>query len=1075
MSGAPQEADLHLASYSDLCPPLPDDIERAVVQGELRGLDLRGLNFRGRDLSGADLRGARLDRADLRDVALGNANLSGASLVGARMQGANLTATDLSEADLSDAVLDGATFERTVLTRTLMPRARVRDSHWTEVEAQAGDWTTVDLRGARFERVNFQDLDARGACLDGCHVKDSDLRRLHLQGCAGRDLEIVDSTVEDTEFDGGQLVGAQVRFANCDRVSLRGADLGASRWESVAFRACDLDSVQAAGAWFARCAGLPGGALDTLRDAGAVVVLPLHRRFWRGLARLPFARSAFVLLILAAFGGATLWVLRPEPIQPEERSEEPNDADLAVLPGVDAATGEAWARLQEAYGADVDARSDTLIAMSEILERTGRLDDAEEHLREAIGLLQLHPEQRSTSPELALGGLLLRHEREDEAFDIAREVISATDRQADRVAAYLLIARLRVAQEDRPGALAELSTVTSFFGQDPSLPADLRVEAAQALEELGEASAALSLLDGGDGAAATVALARGDLLRRVGNTSGAVAAYDAVVAQYRDQPLVVERARQARADALAGADPSTQREQLESLAAAEDPRLAAEGELGLARLAVRADDPAAALRRYTRVLERFEDQPEAHLAASRELAKLHLSAGDTGAAIAALQGALKQAPTDETTVILREDLSQALQEVGRYEEAEAVLRRTLQDFPDELEFRARANLHLAGLADILGSVEQALALYGAVAEADVDLDLRAAARFGAATLLRRIGRVDDALPMMDTVLEMLPVGHAMRGSVAVERAELLVELGRASTSDLESMLETARASGLDGSQPVAYAELMLLLGKTLEGTGQPADALTVFQRVANSRGVHEEPGLGHEALEGQVRSLVALGRTEEADALLGSADVHQLSDGGAEEACRGKVVLARGQAETGHNEEAAAAFEGLLRSCRGPRFLVGELPVIADLLASSGLTERAQAMLVRLRDTEDDGVGRQAAQLELGRLGSVEDLEGAMAGPDRALAALARIARGEQLVEEGRLAEAEPLWRHVAEDPAAEPIPRALALVGLGRLETARENPDGARGHFEEAKLVANEAWLVGEIEGRLAELAATP
>ena len=1080
MPSATEEAESHLASYSDLMPPLPEDVERALVGGDLRDMDLCRLSFRGRDLSGAHLQGAQLDGSDLRDVSLDNSNLSGASLVAARLQGAHLTATDLSEADLSDAVLDGATLERTVLRRTTMTRARVRDSSWTEVEAQAGDWQGIDLRGARFERIDLQDIDARGACLDGCRIKDSDLARLHLQGCSARGLEILDSTVEDTEFDAGDLCGAQVRFANCDRVSFDLADLGASRWEAVAFRSCTVDGLRADGAWLARCAGLSGPALDALRAAGAHVVLPLHRRFWRSLARVRFARPTFVLVLLVLAAASTWVVSRPEPERPDEPAEEPNDADLAVLPGVDAATGEAWSRLQEAYGADVDSRPDTLGAMSVVLEQTGRLDDAEEHLREAIGLLQLHPEQRGVSPEIALGRLMLRNDRHDEAFDIARDVISSAARQADRVAAYLLIARLRIVQEDASGALAELSTVTGFFGSDTALPAALRIEAARALEELGEASAALSLLGGAakdlpTAERAELALARGDLMRRVGNTPEAVATYDRVVRDFPELALVVERARQARADAMVGADPATERLQLEALAAAEDPALAVEGELGLARLAVRADEREVAVRRYTRVLDRFGDQPDARLLASRELARLHVAAGETDAAVALLRAAVKQAPSDETTVILREDLARILQGAGRYGAARAVLKRTLKEFAADMEFAARANLHLAGIADQDGAVEEALGLYRQVADADVDLDLRAAARFGEATLQRRIGRVDDALPLMDQVLEMLPEGHALRGSVAVERAELLVDLGRASVSDLEAMLATARAGGIDREQPVAYAELLLLLAETLEDGGHAVEALSVFQRVAASPAVDEDPALRQNALEGTVRSLMSLGRRDEANALLTASDPKQLSDGGAEGACRGRLALARGRAETGDGEGAATEFEALLTTCRGPRFLVGELPVIADLLAAAGLSERAQAMLVALRDGEVGDIGRQAAQLELGRMGSPSDLELAMAGPDRALAALARIARGDQLVEEGRLAEAEPLWRHVAEDPAAEPVPHALALLGLGRLEKVRGNADGARGHFEEARLVANEDWLVEQAESALAELVAAP
>jgi uncharacterized protein YjbI with pentapeptide repeats/tetratricopeptide (TPR) repeat protein len=1080
VSSVPDEADLQLASYSDLMPPLPEDVESALEAGDLRGMDLSRLSFRGRDLSGMHLEGCKLERSDLRDVSLDNSNLSGASMIGVRLQGAHLTATDFSEADLSGAVLDGATLERTVLRRTKLVKAHVRDSSWTEVEAEGGDWTGIDLHGARFERVNFQDLDARGAGLDGGHFKDSDLARLHLQDCRAPGLEILDSTIEDTEFDGGDLTGLQVRFANCDRVSLAGANLSASRWESVAFRASNMDGVQAKGAWFARCAGLPGPTLDHLRDVGAVVVLPLHRRFWRGLSRIRFGRAGFALGLLAGAIAIVAFIAQPEPMRPEEPTPEVNDADLAVLPGVDAATAEAWERLQDAYGGDVAGRADTLIAMSAILEQTGRHDDAEEHLREAIGLLQLNPEQRKTSPEIALGRFMLRRERHDEAFDIAREVISLTASQADRVAAYLLITSLRIAQDDPAGALAELSTVTSFFGADGTLPASLRIEAARRLEDVGQTSAALSLLDGAPAELpsidrAELALARGDLMSRAGNSTEAVSTYDRVVRDFPELPLAVERARRGRADAMVGADPETERLQLEALAAAEDTQLAAEGELGLARLAVRTEDRDAAVRRFARVLERFPDQPDARMTASRELSKLHQALGETDAAVEVLEAAVKEADSDERTVILREDLAKLLQGAGRYDAARSVLRRTLKEFAADLEFSARANLHLAGIADQSGSVEEALELYRAVAGADVELDLRAAARFGEATLQRRIGKVDDALPLMDQVLEMLPASHRLRGSVAVERAELLVDLGRASSSDLESMLETARDSGVDGDQPVAYAGLMLLLAETLEDEDDAAAALGVFQRVAKSPAMDEDPALRQNAHEGQVRSLMMLGRKDEADALLSSSDAQTLSGGGAEEACRGRLAMARGRAETGDGAGAATEFEALLEACRAPRFLVGELPVIADLLAAAGLTERAQAMLVALRDGDLDGVGRQAAQLELGRMGSVEDVEAAMDGPDRALAALARIARGDQLVEDGRLAEAEPLWRHVAEDPAAEPVPRALALIGLGKLEKVRGNVPGARGHFEEARLVTTEGWLIEMASGELAELQGGP
>ena len=65
----------------------------------------------------------------------------------------------------------------------------------------------------------------------------------------------------------------------------------------------------------------------------------------------------------------------------------------------------------------------------------------------------------------------------------------------------------------------------------------------------------------------------------------------------------------------------------------------------------------------------------------------------------------------------------------------------------------------------------------------------------------------------------------------------------------------------------------------------------------------------------------------------------------------------------------------------------------ADLMVEGGLRDDARTMLQTLRDEEVPPVGKQACQLELGRLGSDQDLVDAMKGPDRALASLARMLR----------------------------------------------------------------------------------
>ena len=351
--------------------------------------------------------------------------------------------------------------------------------------------------------------------------------------------------------------------------------------------------------------------------------------------------------------------------------------------------------------------------------------------------------------------------------------------------------------------------------------------------------------------------------------------------------------------------------------------------------------------------------------------------------------------------------------------------------------------------------------------------MTAAALFGEATLLRRTGKADDSLPLMDRAMETLPPAHPMRGAVAVERAETLVELGAGSVSDLESMLAEARDAGFEQAQPGAYGELLVLLAAQLMVDEAHEDALAVYQRVAGSPGAVEDPGLKQAATEGQVAALMQLGRKEQADSLLESLGVAEMSSGEADENCDAGMTLARSRAETGELDAASEGFKELLGQCRAPMFLVVNLPVMADILAEAGRQDEARAMLAELRDSELGAVGKQAAELELGRLGSVADLEGALEGPDRALASLARIERGEQLAADGRLAEAEPLWQAVLDDEGSEPVPRSLAMLGLARLELARDKPMAARGHLEEARLLDADPWVVDQAEAMLAEIAA--
>ncbi len=1071
MASRPEPTPVDSALFPVAEPP--DDLRGDLAAAQLQGRDLRNLNLRGRDLSGAHLEGALLAGADLRDVGLANANLSGADLAGARLDGADLSGTDLTRADLSGAILDGATLERAILHDTRLAGARVHNAAWQETDAAEGDWTGADLRGSSFGKVDFRDLDLRGAVLSGVRVDDSDWSRLRLSVAWLDQVRITDSAFKDVEVRGAHLDGAEIRFANFDRVDFEGAALAQTRFESVAFKACTWADVNAPGLTLVRCAGLPGRDLNTLREAGAEIGLPLPARLWRALGELPGGRVAAVLLLVLAAAVAVQQLAGSG----EDREVDAGDEGNELLALADDATQERWADLEAKYEAEPARRITTLTEMAALLEGLALLDQAEERLHEAAGLARLDPAVPNTAPSVALGAFLLRHGRHDEAFDVARQAIDEAASPEDQLLGYLLMARTKMLAGDGDGALVELSTVTSTLPSSAA-PARTWVQAARALEEMGEVSAALSLLHSLPDAApradrAEIQLARADLLARTGSSDAAVAAYDEVVGGFSDFPLIVSRARESRTSALSGRpDPDTERQQLRVLTEAEDPELAIQGHLGLARLEMRLEAPDAAQGHYERAIERFGERPGMTVPVRRELAQLHLSAGRTADAIAVLDAVVGKLEDADATMDVREDLARAYEASGDYDRARAIVGASIEEFAEDPELATRARLGVAGIADKQGDLSEARRLYQAVAEADVDPSMTAAALFGEATLLRRTGKPADALPLMDQAMEVLPTAHPMRGSVAVERAETLVELGKGSVADLESMLGEARDAGLEQAQPGAYGELLLLLADQLLAEERGEDALGVYQRVAGSPGAVEDPGLKHAATEGQVAALMALGRKEQADSLLENLGVSQMSSGEASENCDARMTLARGRADTGEWDAASEGFKELLGECRSALFLVVNLPVMADLLADAGRADEARGMLTELRDSELGAVGKQAAELELGRLGSVVDLEGALEGPDRALASLARIERGEQLAAEGRLAEAEPLWQAVLDDEASEPIPRSLAMLGLARLELARNKPMAARGHLEEAKLLAADEWIVEQAERLLAEIA---
>ncbi len=1056
----------------------PDAVQLHDLDGDLRGrelreIDLRSVDLRGRDLQGADLSGTDLRGADLRDAGLCKVDLRRANLAGTRLSGADLSAADLSGAELEGAVLDGATLDRALLHNTSLAGARIRDSHWTGVDVQGGTWVGVDLTGAVLEKVSFSDLVLEEAVLAGVRIEDSDLVRVTLAGVHAAGLQVADSSLADLDIKDGSLEGASLRFANLDRVRLSGVQFSEANIESVLFRNCTFSECVVQGARFVRCAGLSVELVDRLRGLGAEIPLPLYRRVWRIFGQHAWVRIAALVAVLAMAVPVGLRMFDP--------GEDSEGVELNRPAGKlfsDSPTAKRqWDGLEERYRSYPKSRPETLAEMATLLEKHGYLEEAEDKLREGVGLSRLLKDGPPLAANIDLARFLLRHNQSDSAFDVAREVVDTATTPRGQVPGFLLLARARIGQGDPEGARFEVATVQGAMMSDPAAPVAYRLEAASILRDLGDLPGALAVLsrlpeEVSAESRAQALLFSAELLAAAGNTARALTTYDEALVVYQDLPLIVAKAREGRSRLLSvGRDPETEAKKLVLLAEAEDLEIAVQGELGLARLDVRMENRASAVRRYEVIRVRFKARPDLTLSATIELAELYQAGGERGEALRLLQEAEASAKQSETLVSLREELSEIWQDAGDYDKAEAVLKRTLVELKDEKEFVARARLRLAGIADQAGRIKPAIRAYREVSKASIDPPMTAAAMFGEAALLRRIGRTSEALPLMDEAMSVLPAEHAMRGSIAVERAELMVELGQSSPADIESMLTQAREAGLEESQPVAYNELLLLMAKELLVANRLEDALSIFDRVAGSPAAAETPSLRQVAVEGRVGVLMAQGRKEEAEDLLNGLGVAQLSSGEAADNCAARMSLARGRLETDELKAAVGEMTAVFGDCRSPRFLLQELPVVSDLLVGRGLFAETVAMLKGIRDSEVEVIGRQAAELELGRLGSAEDLERAMVGPDRGLASLARVERAQLYVSDGHLAKAEPLWKEVIDDPAVEPVPRSLAQLGLGRLALARGETKQASFHFQEVRRLSKEPWILQQAEAMLRQL----
>lgn len=1050
-------------------PPLPDGQDAAPCH---RGEDLSGRSFPGISWAGVDLRDADLRGVDLRGASLRGALLQGASLLGTRLEGVDLRGANLDGATLDGATLDGASLDG----------ARLRDTTWHRVTARSGSWEGVDLRGASVIDGAWATLALSRARLDGARFWSTTLDSLDLRAASGTALSFERCTLQGIRLEGSTL--PELRFIGCTLLDLdlRLAELPRARLVANRWTAPRLDGVRCGDALVDGTRGLDAESIGHLRRGGAVVPRGIVRALVDGAAAVPWGTlgpalvGAFVVLSSIYAVGTQIWESREAqvaapagPPGAEDRTPDPADQErLLVLEG----------RLTAPAG----ERVAVLIDLAAVLERLGKVQDAEDRLMEAVELqaqvvaqAQLAastgqgpppPDPRpEDDPDLALWRFYVRRGLLHDAIALAQERQRDARNAWEEVHARLLVARTHLAGKDAAACRAELLTVT---GRLPALTVgrvEFHLDVVRIYQELGDLPRALTTLlelppEMGDEDRAEAELLRADLLASTGDPVGAIALLDTIQERWPDFTAVAARAHAARTRVLdqPGATP-TVIGGLQTMAGAVDPDRACQGVLLLARFYQRAGDPGRAILGLEMALERPGPALPCRLDLARSLSNLRVSRGEWAEALAALEIPAASDP-DRVLLLLR---AERLAEVARYDEAEALLTDTLALSDLGTAARARASLTLGRLFVRRHRQDDARRAFEQVLVASPGGVESSAAQIEIGRIHIEEGRFADAEARLDDAARSLPGGHRLQGEVAIERAALWARTGRADPQRLEGLLADARGAGLPEVAPTAYGELLLQLGRALLSERRYDDARATAERVRGSAAARSDPRIEQRAVEVEVEALVALGRRQEAERLLDLMPLGDLADANEQQACGARVARARGQAGSGDVPGAAATWAAAFVSCQSPKFAAFELPLASDALVEHGGATEARALLRSVRDGATDPVVRQAACLELLRLGEWADLECATGGPDLGLSDLARVEHGALLLASGRLAEAEPLWRSVLEHEGAEPCERARAQHGLARLDLARGLGESAVRRLEQARSLCDAELVVAD------------
>lgn len=1019
-------------------------------QGHLRGVEAPKARLAGIRLPGCDLSQARLSGADFSGADLSGANLSGADLTGANLTGCRLEDADLSGATLTRARIRDASLSRARLTEARLARASLSGSSAEGLSAGGADFTDAELARCRLTGCTLTAAVLTRASLSHATLIQTDLTKANLEEAILEQCTLEEVTLEGASLRRARLLGATLKgplvlggasFAEADLaearisgVSFQGADLTEALLDQVTLQEVSFSGATVQGADFQGVEGLSEAAIAELREAGAQVGSVLFGKIIAWLRSSRMAQAALVLLLLAGAGGFYLVQNDPSFKSVEAlmldakalREEGKHEEALALL---DTLLPRASDRL--------DLELALLYSKAEVLLSLKRGTEAARVYEQIAQRTGNDPDEVSNAQMRQASALIEAGEYEQAILLLQKLVADPNQSPRDVAKALETLARTWLKMGMQEKALELFQEAIKRFPNDPEVALQVNLELAELLigkrlfAEADEMLGKLDPLARDDTQKLSLLLARARLFDEQGNREKALQTLDALVKRYPENPSVSPEVKLDLAQFLTqkGEYEQASRIYKDILTRSQDTLLRSQTQLAYGALLRQQGQAEKALELFRTVRKEAINNAELQGSSLLEEAETLLTLRQFDAALSLLEGAVQLTdPGMAGTALLKR--AQILQELGRLDEAAALLRQVAGKFADTGELSVLARMSLAQLEASRGKLPEAIALFDDLLKDPGAAGLRPHLLQAKGQAELEGKQLEAAKATFEQLAQLVEDPEALANARFGQASLLLAQGDRAGAITL---LKDAAAKAEDLSLKSTAMDMLARL--YLEG-GDSASALATFQAEISSLPPR------HEAVFTALQAMAEIYESRK-DVTQARAIYERILTDAERSELKAGALLAIGRLHTdaGDSAKAAEAFESVSKQFAGETALVFQARLgMAQLLQAKGELEKATAAYQGLVDSAPDRV-----------------LKG------QALEALAGL-----YAQAGRNDEALKISQQLLEQASASEDAEARFNAGLGVANALREKGDlkGALERFQKLKDIADRTLKMNALDG---------